>query len=202
MSARAASSALILTLLMVPGFFRSAQAGPWLPAPGEYYAELRGGLFSADSYHNDDGDRVSLGGKWEERSAPGDRRAGLEEARELLHERAVRQRDAALTRPAPAPARGWRTSGSACATACTRAPTALAAELDWQGPLGYDRTSSVFGDPLRDGGLEQLSLALLYGTPIAKHGFLQLGRGRRLPLPLAHRQGQARDEPGRPRGPR
>ena len=49
MSARAASSALILSLLIAPGFFRPAQAGPWLPAPGEYYAELRGGLFAANT---------------------------------------------------------------------------------------------------------------------------------------------------------
>jgi hypothetical protein len=68
MSARAASSAQILSLLTAPGFFRPAQPGPWLPAPGEYHAELRSGPFSADTHCNDAGNRVSLGGDWEERS--------------------------------------------------------------------------------------------------------------------------------------
>jgi hypothetical protein len=55
--------------------------------------------------------------------------------------------------------------------------TALAAELDWQAPLGYSRASSLFADSLRGDGLQQLSLSLLLGRPIAKRGFLQLGAG-------------------------
>ena len=176
MSARAASSALILTLLLVPAAFRSAQAGPWLPAPGEYYAELRGGLFTADSYHDDDGNRVSLGGKWEERSV-----------RALVELGWKKRMSFFMSAPFVSATQRYET-GSRTSTGLEdmriglryglhQGASALAAELDWQGPLGYDRTSSVFGDPLRDGGLEQLSLALQYGTPLAKHGFLQLGVG-------------------------
>jgi hypothetical protein len=176
MSARAASSALILTLLLVSAAFRSAQAGPWLPAPGEYYVELRGGLFSADSYHNDDGDRVSLGGKWEERSA-----------RALVELGWKKRMSFVMTTPFVSATQRYET-GSRTSTGLEdmriglrcglhQGTSALAAELDWQGPLGYDRGSSVFGDPLRDGGLQQISLVLLYGTPIAKHGFLQFGAG-------------------------
>ena len=176
MSARAASSALILTLLLVPTAFRSAQAGPWLPAPGEYYAELRGGMFSTDSYHNDDGDRLALPGKWEERSV----RAVVELG---WKKRASFFMSAPFVSATQRYETGTRTSTGledlrlGVRYGLHQGASALAAEFDWQGPLGYDRTSSVFGEPLRDGGLEQLSLTLQYGTPIAKTGFLQLGLG-------------------------
>ena len=176
MSARAASSALILTLLLVPTAFRSAQAGPWLPAPGEYYAELRGGMFSTDSYHNDDGDRLALPGKWEERSVRAVVELGWKKRVSFV-----------MAAPFISATQRYET-GTLTSTGLEdlllglrfglrQGATALAAELDWQGPLGYDRNSSVFGDPLRDGGLQQISLSLLYGTPLAKRGFLQLGAG-------------------------
>jgi hypothetical protein len=176
MSARAASSALILTLLLVPAVIRSAQAGPWLPAPGEYCVELRGDLFSADSYHNNAGDRVSLDGKWEERSA----RASVEMG---WKKRVSFSMSAPFVSATQRFATGSRTSTGledirlGLRWGLHQGATALAAELDWQGPLGYDRTSSVFGAAPRDGGLEQISLALLYGAPLAKHGFLQVGVG-------------------------
>jgi hypothetical protein len=176
MSARAASSALILTLLLVPTAFRSAQAGPWLPAPGEYYAGLSGSLFSADSYHNDDGDRVSLDGKWEERSV----RALVELG---WKKRVSFYMTAPFINATQRYATGTRTSTGledlriGLRYGLHQGASALAAELDWQGPLGYDRGSSVFGDPLRDGGLEQVSLVLNYGTPLTKRGFLQFGLG-------------------------
>jgi hypothetical protein len=176
MSARAASSALILTLLLVPAASRTAQAGPWLPAPGEYYAELTGGLFSADSYHNDDGDRVSLDGKWEERSARATVELGWKKRTSFFMSApfiSATQRYATGTRTST----GLEDLRIGLRYGLRQGATALAAELDWRGPLGYDRGSSVFGDPLRDGGLEQISLALLYGAPLRKSGFLQLGVG-------------------------
>ena len=176
MSARAASSALILSLLIAPGLFRSALAGPWLPAPGEYYNELRGGAFSADSYHNDAGDRWSLGGKWEERSLLGTVELGWKKRLSVVMAApfvSATRRDAL---------------GSATNTnledflfgfrwGIHQGPTALAAQLDWQAPLGYRRQSSLFADSLRGDGLEQLSLSLLLGRSLAKRGFLQLGAG-------------------------
>lgn len=176
MSARAASSALILSLLLLPAAIRSAHAGPWLPAPGEYYVELRGGAFSADSYHNDDGDRVSLPGKWEERSARATVELGWKKSVSFFMSApfvSATQRYATGTRTST----GLEDMRIGLRYGLHQGASALAAELDWQGPLGYDRGSSVFGDPLRDGGLEQISLALHYGLPLAKHGFLQVGAG-------------------------
>ena len=176
MSARAASSALILSLLLVPACLSTAHAGPWLPAPGEHYVELGGGLFCADSYHDADGERVSLPGKWEERSA-----------RALVELGWKKRVSFVMAAPFISATQRYET-GTLTSTGLEdlllglrfglrQGATALAAELDWQGPLGYDRNSSVFGDPLRDGGLQQVSLSLLYGTPIAGRGFLQLGVG-------------------------
>jgi hypothetical protein len=176
MSARAASSALLLCLLIASGSFRPAHAGPWLPAPGEYYAELRGGLFCADSYHDDAGDRVSLGGKWEERSLAGTVELGWKKRLSVV-----------MAAPFVS-ATGRDASGNATSTGLGdfllgfrygihQGQTALAAELDWQAPLGYDRSSSLLAGSLHGGGLEQLSLSLLCGTPLARRGFLQLGGG-------------------------
>ncbi len=176
MSARAASSALILSLLLLPAAFRSAQAGPWLPAPGEYYVGLTGGLFSADSYHNDDGDRVSLDGKWEERSVRALVELGWKKRVSFYMSApfiSATQRYASGTRTST----GLEDMRVGLRYGLHQKAAALAAELDWQGPLGYDRGSSVFGDPLRDGGLQQISLTLQYGTPLTKSGFLQLGLG-------------------------
>lgn len=176
MSARAASSALILSLLLVPASLQPAHAGPWLPAPGEHYVELRGGLFCADSYHDDEGDRVSLGGKWEERSARAVVELGWKKRVSFVMgapfiSATQRYETGTLT------STGLEDLLVGLRLGLHQGGAALAAELDWQGPLGYDRNSSVFGDPLRDGGLQQVSLSLLYGTPIAKRGFLQLGAG-------------------------
>ena len=176
MSARAASSALVLSLLIAAGLFRSAHAGPWLPAPGEHYTELRGGVFSADSYHDNAGDRSSLDGKWEERSILGTVELGWKKRLSVVMAApfiSVTRRDA---------------TGSTTSTGLEdfllgfrygihQGRTALAAELDWQAPLGYSRQSSLFADSLHGDALEQLSLSLLLGTPLTKRGFLQLGAG-------------------------
>ena len=191
MSARAASSALILSLLIAPGFFRSAQAGPWLPAPGEYYTELRGGLFSANSYRNDAGNRVALGGEWEERSLLSYTELGWKKrmcfilAAPMM---SVTSRGADST---------WTSTALEDLTLGLRyglhqGPSALALELDWRTPLGYSRPTgprdqnaegdrrpprSLFSDSLHRGGVQQLSLSALYGTALGRHGFVQLGAG-------------------------
>jgi hypothetical protein len=176
MSARAASSALILSLLIAPGFFRPAQAGPWLPAPGEYYAELRGGLFSANSYRDDAGDRVPLGSEWEERSLLGTVELGWKKHLSVLM-------SAPFVSATRMDAVGSKTSAGledvrlGLRFGLVQGPTALAAELDWQAPMGYNRDTSLFADARRGDGLQQLSFSLLLGMPIARRGFLQLGAG-------------------------
>ncbi len=182
MSARAASSALILSLLIAPGFFRPAQAGPWLPARGEYYTELRGGLFTTDTYRDDAGNSWSLGGKWEERSILGTVEFGL------LGRKQGRV-SVVMSAPLISASATVPTLGSVTSTGLEdlrigfrygilRGPTALAFESATQWSLGYDRASSLLAFPERGGGLDkQMGSSLQFGTPIAKRGFLQIGTG-------------------------
>jgi len=189
MSARAAASALILSLLIVPGLVVRAQAGPWLPAPGEYSSELRGDVFTADTYHNDAGDRASLGGQWEERSLGATVEMGWKKRVSIVM--AVPFMSA--TRRGPGgnlTATGLEDLGFGFRYGLHQGTTALAAELNWQAPLGYSRNSSVFADPHHGGGLQQLSLSLLYGTPLARRGFLQLGAGYGFRYLAISRKGQ------------
>jgi len=177
MSARAASSALILSLLIAPGLFRAAHAGPWLPPPGDHYAELRGGVFSADTYHGSDGTRAVIGGIWEERSLRGTVEMGWKKRLSFV-----------LSAPAISVSRTDGLGGSVSELGLEdvllgfrfgihQGRSAVAAELDWQAPLGYSRTASLLADSLHDGGLEQLSLSLLCGAPLTRRGFVQLGAG-------------------------
>ena len=196
MSARAASSALILSLLLVLAPSRPTPAGPWLPAPGDYYSELRGGLFSADTYHNADGDRASLAGKWEERSLLSTTEFGWKKRLSFVlgfQGLSATLRDTLTNRT---PGRSWTSTGLkdirvGLRWGITQGPSALALELDWQAPLGYSRDSvpadpvnhiparpiSLFNDPRLGGEVEGLSFSALYGTALAKRGFLQLGAG-------------------------
>jgi hypothetical protein len=191
MSARAASSALILSLLIATGFCRPAQAGPWLPARGEYYSELLGGLFSADSYRNDAGDRVPLGGKWEERSLLSYTELGWKKRMSFvlaapLMSVTSQMGDSSRT------STGLEDLLLGLRYGLHQGPSALALELDWRTPLGYshpmgprDETEqgtpmpprSLFSDSLHRGGVQQLSLSALYGTALGRRGFVQFGVG-------------------------
>ncbi len=186
MSARAAASALLLFALAVPGSCPPAHAGPWLPARGEYSAELRGGLFSADSYRNDAGDRLTLDGRWEERSLGASVEMGWKKKISIVLA-------APFVSASAVPGIGPSATSSSLEDVLVGAryglaqgPTAAALELDWRAPLGYSRTGSLLANPVREtglghpqayGGLEQLSLSLLYGRALAHRGFLQLGAG-------------------------
>jgi len=45
----------------------AAWGSPWVLKPGEFYSELSGSSFSANTFHGDDGDRLDLGGKLDQR---------------------------------------------------------------------------------------------------------------------------------------
>jgi hypothetical protein len=176
MSARAASSALILSLLIAPGFLRTAQAGPWLPGPGEYYTELRGSVFTAKTYHDDNGDRMDLGGTWEERALQGTVELGWKKRLTVLISApivsATRLDDAgSLT------STGLEDLRVGARFGLLRGATAVALEADWQMPLGYNLKSSLLADPTHGGGYQQGAVSLLVGAPLAKRGFLQVGAG-------------------------
>jgi hypothetical protein len=186
MSARAAASALLLCFLAIPFVHHPAQAGPWLPARGEYSAELRGGLFTADTYLNNDGDRAGLGGRWEERSLGATIEMGWKKRVSLVigapFVSATAQSDAGPSLTST----GLEDLLIGARYGIHQGASALALEVDWQTPLGYNRMQSLFASPVRANGLDNpqaygslqsLSASLLYGAPVAKRGFLQLGAG-------------------------
>lgn len=177
MSARAAASALLLCILAVLASHHPAQAGPWLPARGEYSAELRGGLFTADTYRNDDGDRFSLGGQWEERSLGATVEMGWKKRMSLVMSAPFMS---VTDRPDDGPvasSAGLEDLLLGLRYGLHQGSSALALEVDWRTPLGYSRSRSLFAGAAHGGGMQQISASLLYGTPLMDRGFLQLGAG-------------------------
>jgi hypothetical protein len=187
MSARAAASALFLIALTVPAFHGPAQAGPWLPARGEYSADLRGTLFTADTYRNDDGDRFPLGGTWEERSLGATVEMGWKKTYSLVLGApfvSATAKQGSLSRTDS----GLEDLLLGVRYGVKQGPSAVAVELDWKTPLGYSRTGSLLSHQVREvggapedslvtGGLQTLTLSLLCGGPIKDRGFWQLGAG-------------------------
>lgn len=60
----AAMAAACLTLATLAS---GAWASPWVLKPGEFYTELSGSSFSANTFHSDNGDRLALLGKLDQR---------------------------------------------------------------------------------------------------------------------------------------
>src|SRR5262245_45841488 len=60
---RSVAAAALATMSIAP----AALGSPWVIKPGEFYSELSGSLFSANTFYNDDGKRLWLGGKLDER---------------------------------------------------------------------------------------------------------------------------------------
>jgi hypothetical protein len=205
MSARTRWPVLSILLLSLTVGHR-AHAGPWSLAPGEFYSELRGGWFSADTYHAPDGGRLFLagGGLWEQRSLTSHTEFGwkprlnfvfgipiLSVSRTLDPDR----RDL-FTQTGLGDAQiGFRYkifSGSAAA----------AFQVDWKAPLSYERSGFLthadsvaagdasgdgdsldanvarqLGSPVLGDGQQDVTFSLLYGGPLTKSGFFQVTGG-------------------------
>ncbi|MEO5989112.1 MAG: hypothetical protein ABIU54_12045 [Candidatus Eisenbacteria bacterium] len=67
MTVRCISMAALAAFAVVATFATTAIAGPWGVAPGEYYSELSGSVFSAGTYYDDLEQRQSIGGLYEQR---------------------------------------------------------------------------------------------------------------------------------------
>ncbi len=67
MTVRHTRLAAFAALAWVATFATAAVAGPWGVAPGEYYSELSGSVFSAGSYYDDSEARLPSGGLYEQR---------------------------------------------------------------------------------------------------------------------------------------
>lgn len=179
-SSIAAASAL-LALALSAG---TAVAGPWVLAPNEFHASLGGSFYSAGSVYTAEGDRVPLGGLAERRAVNADV--------EFSVKRWLGMRLAIPVVSATLRDQGSGTSltntGLGDFRAGLRVPVlsgarALAVNLDWQAPSGYNRTlAPLVSDDLPRAagtGLQKLEASLQFGMPIANRGFLQLGGGYR-----------------------
>lgn len=173
MSVRAALPAL-WTALALAGCAVTADAGPWNPAPGEYASEIRGSLFASDDVHNADGDRVPLGGRFEERTVRWHNELGWRKHTAFLmtlplNSVTVRDDDGTFSQN--------NTSLADLELAMRRqfvdGATAIAVELGWSAPLGYNR--HLF--PGVGSGLQALGLSVGFGTAVMNRGFFEASAG-------------------------
>ncbi|HYM81647.1 MAG TPA: hypothetical protein VEY91_09590 [Candidatus Limnocylindria bacterium] len=139
MRRRTALSALWLAAL-VPA--APALAGPWGLQPGEWFSEFRSGVFTADSWHNDDGDRGPLfdGGVVEDRTLVAYNELGWRKRTSFLlavPAKSITRR--ASTRPFERTETGLGDMRVGFRHHLANGPTALALELEWKAPMGYDR---------------------------------------------------------------
>jgi len=208
MRSRALVPFLSTLCLVVLAGARSASAGAWNLSPGDWYSEFRAGVFTADSWHNGEGTRSSLydGGLLQQRSLTSYNELGWKKhtsfilsipAQSLTRRDGIGLLDRTETGLGDAIV-GFRyrlASGS----------SALALELDWKAPLGYNRNllathqdsircgdASGNGDSLRQDCLRQTvaprlgegqqDVSLLvragYGLP-GFHGYVDLSGGYR-----------------------
>lgn len=177
---RAALAALLLVAMAT-----AAAAGPWVLGPREFHASLGGGFFSSGSAYDAVGDRVALDGLFERRTIDAEvdfsarRWLGMRLALPIVS--ATSRDNGSATAPATDTGLGDLQIG--LRIPLISGPTALALNLDWQAPSGYNRVLAplVADDAWKasGGGLQELEGSLQLGMPLGGRGFLQLGGGWR-----------------------
>jgi hypothetical protein len=144
MSARAALLVCWNAVLLCAVISTAALAdSPWVLAPGEAYTEVRGGYFSADTYHRADGARVAMlfgGGEVERRSLVWTTELGWKKRLSFLFGVPLES----VTRRYGTGATDRTITGFGDAQVGFRygiagGATALSLHLDWKAPLAYER---------------------------------------------------------------
>ena len=203
MSARAALPFALFLLVVAP---LTAAAGPWSLAPGDFFAELRGGVGNGDSYHDWEGERQTLfrGGEHEERALASYVEMGWTKRFSIvlgMPVQSVTRRFA--TDPLRPTTTGFGDGLFGLKYNLANGNTAMALQLDWRPPLGYQRDLGLTaadsldcGDADGDGdsldtncarqvgnarlgeGVQDVTLALHVGTTFGS-GFFQAAGGYR-----------------------
>jgi len=177
---RAALAALLLVTCA-----SVAAAGPWVLGPREYHASLGGSFFSAGSGYDAAGERVPLGGLLERRTIETEVEFS---ARRWLGMRLALPIVSATARYNGSAAAPLTNTGLGDLRVGLRIPVltgarALAVNLDWQAPSGYNRVlAPLVADDAWKGagsGLQKVEASLQLGLPVGQRGFLQLGGGYR-----------------------
>lgn len=179
MRLRIALSAVVLAVLVPPTKANATEAGPWGLARGEWYFNTEASTFTANTFHDPNGNRLDDGSRLEQRQLRLYGEAGWKKDLTVvfaLPALSVTRRDP----PVQGTATGFQDILLGMRWNQTNGRSALALELDWSGPAGYNRSLGYMGQSLGD-GLQQLSLEVAAGTAIQSRGFVQgsLGYGYR-----------------------
>lgn len=163
----------VLAALVLPA---AARASAWMPAPGDYFTELRAGVFAADSYHDTQGDRTAFGGVYEERSLRAYTELGWKKRACVVLSLPIES----ITARDGSGAFDRTVTGLSDLTLglhfqLTEGATALAVEADWKAPLGYRKQDFPrLGEAQQDfTGLVQL------GSAIGSRAFVDAAGGYR-----------------------
>src|SRR5262245_56556460 len=141
MSRRAPSFAAVL-LVLVSVAPVSAGPGPWGLTPGQWYSEFRGSMFTADSWHTDEGDRIGLygGGTVEQRTLLSYNELGWKKKTSFILGVPL---ESITRRESPGTFMRTETGLSDALIGfryqISNGPTAVSIQAEWKAPLGYNR---------------------------------------------------------------
>jgi hypothetical protein len=170
-SARIALPTLLLAVLA--GATRPPEAGasPWGLAPHEWFASLDGSTFTTSSFHLADGSRAGTGLLIQQRALRLYSEVGWKKNLSVafgLPALSVTRRDTQVQGTAT----GFQDVLLGLRYNLLDRASAVAFEVDWNAPAGYNRNLDTLGIHLGD-GLQELSAALELGTAVAGRGFVQ-----------------------------
>ena len=179
MRARIAFPLLILVVLAAMAVQRPAAAGPWALGPREWYADLEGSTFTANTFHAGEGSRADTGLVVEQRALRSvvevgwTRRINLVFGLPML---SVTNRDAQVQGTAT----GFQDVSVGLRYNLMSAASAASISVGWNAPAGYNRKLDSLGLDLGE-GLQELTGQLDLGTALKDKGFVQgsIGYGYR-----------------------
>ena len=175
MSARIALPTLVVAVLATLLSAAPASAGPWGLPRGDWYANVEGSTFTSDTFHGD-GFRSDTGLVVQERALRTTVEVGWKKRITLvfgLPVLSVTRRDAQIQGTAT----GFQDVALGMRYNVLDGDNAVAVQLNWSGPSGYNRNLDTLGIHLGD-GLQELSLELDGGAGIGKDaGFFQWSVG-------------------------
>lgn len=168
--AHIAFTTLTLVVLAATGAPRPAAAGPWALAPHEWYANVEGSTFTANTFHAEEF-RADTGLVVEERALRSVIEVGWTKRITMVFELpvlSVTRRD----EPVQGTATGFQDAGIGLRYALKSGPSATAVSMGWNAPSGYNRRLDSLGIQLGE-GLQELSAAFELGTALQNRGFVQ-----------------------------
>lgn len=154
-------------------FAAAAAAGPWALAPGEYYTEISGRVFSSGTYYDNDGNRMSLGGLYEQRALTSYTELGWKPRWSVQLGLPVLSNTVRAADGSTGTSSGFGDFQLGLRYALRNGPSATAVQFGWTAPAGYNAKLA----PGLGSGLQRLEAAVEVGRALGGNGFVQLGGG-------------------------